>query len=131
MRTLRHMGWQVGDLVYAYFPVLNDGVLDACNNAMRNGDVLTVIVPKECEFLMRHAMDDALGNRAPVIFSVGNFLSWRVTFAAADLSVPRELVVLDLVKKYNRGACRLRLAPELLIGVPRPGAALRSTRRIR
>jgi hypothetical protein len=79
---------------------------------------VTVIMPRRYGKLKRRLLGGALGQRTPVMWSLDEFISYRTLFPTIDQAWPRDRVVLELLKAYNRRVSTHDCLAALLVEIP-------------
>jgi hypothetical protein len=118
LKALAGNRWRIGNLVYAYFPVVDNETLLVCSGFANSRLGFLVIVPTGCDCLLSLALKGALGGRAPSVFSFDLFISWRATFASVDLGMRRCETVFRLLIRYNELAGRTKDHRRFLVNLP-------------
>jgi hypothetical protein len=111
--------WRVGSLLYAWFPTVDDDVLDACVRSANETLSLLVIVPPKHDVLLKRALDGVLGGRSPTVFSFDLFVSWRTTFASADAGWSHEKTLVNLLKRHNQQVIDGGYSSSIVVEIPR------------
>jgi hypothetical protein len=106
--------WRISDLIYAYFPVVDDDVLHACLYSLSPENYF-VIVPSRYEFVLQQSLKNSLGPRSPTILTFDGAISWRTSFDAIHLGWSRDRMLSEFLQCYNRLVDRERLHNSLRV----------------
>jgi hypothetical protein len=117
IERLSNVMWRISALHYMYLPEDDDASICTCIQMARSSK-LTVILPRRNEGLKRRLLTAALHRRAPSIWSLDAFISWRTTSATVDQEWPPGRAVLELLRAYNRRVSASGRGKSMRVGAP-------------
>ncbi len=109
--------WQIGDMIFAYLPILDNETIDYCVSIASKRLMLTAIVPHNRDAVLRQALEPSLKGWTPIIYSLADFISWRVLSLTLDRKWPRHYSLLELFLYHNIRAIEVEYNSSMLIDI--------------
>lgn len=115
VRKRSSLCWSIRGVHYRYVPTIDDGLLTDFEKWDARAAALTLIAPPDHECVLQRILQATFRERVPAVFSLGAFISVRVTFASVDTGRPTADVLSDLLHRYNECVQEMRES-DLIIG---------------
>ena len=110
--------WRINDCTYKFYPIINDEVIFEC---YRLGELLfdyTLFVAPGFDSVLRNAID-GLGIPHVSVFSIDQYVTWRLTWDSYDFDQTSNETLIDLIRRYNDWIHRTSSDERLLVEVPK------------
>lgn len=101
IETVSIATWRISKLCYTFLAENDDAALARCIELGRSAE-LTVVVYGAHGFVKRELLTSVLGGRAPNVWELDSFISWRTFSATVDQGWPCGRALLELLGMYNR-----------------------------
>lgn len=93
--------WRISTHYYTYLAEDDDAALAKCIE-LGQTTPLTVVLFGAHESLKRELLTSVLAERAPSVWALDSFVSWRTLATMIDLGWSRERTLVELLLRYNR-----------------------------
>ena len=144
--TSTEIRWRFGDLIYAYFPDVDDAALEKAVEYSSIATVIAIIVPPGYDWILWSgctlvttipdqpmegrrtrressrsqslAMQTSKECCMPWIFPLHTYIAIRTCDAEIDRQWPRDRVILDLLRRYNQRVVDSARDKAILVDIP-------------
>lgn len=117
IEELPNIGWRVGNMIFAYFPIVDDNALNYCTQLASKRLAFTSIVPNDCEMVFRQAIGKSHKRSAPAVISFNDFISWRILSASLDQKWPTNYTIMEFLRFYNNRAIEVGFKESMLADI--------------
>ncbi|NLF07225.1 MAG: hypothetical protein GX594_04485 [Pirellulaceae bacterium] len=118
VKSLSRSMWQINDTVFAYLPILNDSTIDILEELTKHMPALVAIVPPHHRESFSQLCRVVMGNNIPSIWSIDDYLSYRMAITPHVLDLPTNRVFFELLSRYNTHVASTRFGRSLKINIP-------------
>lgn len=94
--------WTFGEAAYAYVATSDEETVDLCLSLVMWSINVHVIVPPDCDHILRVMLDRSIGRLRPVILSLTDFLNTHTSNAIVDGRLTYRNAVMRIMEAYNR-----------------------------
>ena len=117
VEPLSNAAWRISTLYYTFLGDDDDVALAKCIELCRTTE-LTVVLFTAHDSLKRELLTSVLGGRAPNVWALDSFVSWRTMTATIDQRWPRGRALLEFLRRYNRRLSAVGRGPSIGIQLP-------------